>query len=127
MRKYGVCYYTRFDGHEPLKRLDNPVTVQSDRIHHFRLGPVPRLYTPDGVIVMGFKPEFLPIEVIGDRVFLATRPIEARPDVVHAGRRNYVNSFMTMPAVLADVANGAVVPRWVPEVFDTKSWTEFVF
>jgi hypothetical protein len=34
MRKYGVCYYTRFDGHEPLKRLDNPVTGQSDRIHH---------------------------------------------------------------------------------------------
>ena len=177
MRKYEVGYYTRFDGHEPLERFDNPVTGKSERIHHFRLGPVPRLYTPDGVIVMGFKPELLPIEVIGDRVFLATQSIEARPDMVHAGRTNYVNSFMTISALLADVANGAVTSapvhlqlqnktRWaewmgmgdrpggtvargfgskirdldalppavaagarrlVPEIFDTKNWTEFVF
>lgn len=108
---------------------------------------------------------------------LATQSIEARPDMVHAGRTNYVNSFMTMSALLADVANGAVTSapvhlqlqnktRWaewmgmgdrpggtvargfgskirdldalppavaagarrlVPEIFDTKNWTEFVF
>ncbi len=79
---------------------------------------MPRLYTPDGVIVTGFKPEFLPIEVIRARLFLATQSIEARPDVVHAGRKSYVNSFMTLSALLADVANGAVAPRWVPDIFD---------
>jgi hypothetical protein len=177
MRKYEVGYYSRFDSHEPLERFDNPVTGKSVRIHHFRLGPVPRVYTPDGVIVMGFKPSLLPIEVIGDRVFLATESIENRPDMVRQGQTNYVNSFMTMSALLADVANPGVKsapvhlqlqnktrwPEWmgmgdrpggtvargfgtkirdldalppavaagarrmVPEIFDTKNWTEFVF
>jgi hypothetical protein len=177
MRKYEVGYYSRFDGYEPLEQFENPVTGKTVRIHHFRLGPVPRVYTPEGVIVMGFKPSLLPIEVIGDRVFLATESIENRPDMLHPGETNYVNSFMTMSAPLADVVNPAVKsaptnlqlqnkarwPEWlgmgkrpggtvargfgakirdlealppavaagarkmVPEIFDTKNWTEFVF
>jgi hypothetical protein len=177
MRKYEVGYYSRFDGHEPLEQFENPVTGKQVRIHHFRLGPVPRVYTPEGVIVMGFKPVLLPIEVIGERVFLATESIESRPDMVHPGQTTYVNSFMTMSAPLVDVVNRAVKsaptnlqlqnkarwPEWlgmgdrpggtvargfgtkirdldalppavaagarkmVPEIFDTKNWTEFVF
>lgn len=177
MRKYEVGFYTKYDSYEPLEYFDNPVTGQRVPIHHFRLGPVPRVYTPDGVIVMGYNPKLLPIEVIGDRVFLATQSIESVPDAVRPGQTNYVNSFMTMSALLADVANPRVFSapvhlqlqnknkwqswmgmgdrpggtvargfgtkiaglealppavadgarRFVPEIFDTKNWTEFVF
>ncbi len=177
MRKYEVGFYTRYDSYEPLEHFDNPVTGQRMPIHHFRLGPVPRVYTPDGVIAMGYNPKLLPVELIGDRVFLATQSIESAPDAVRPGRTNYVNSFMTMSALLADVANprvlsapvhlqlqnknrwqawmgmddrpggtvargfGTKIPglwalspavaagarRFVPEIFDTKNWTEFVF
>lgn len=177
MRKYEVGFYTKFDGYEPLEQFDNPVTGQRVPIHHFRLGPVPRVYTPEGVIAMGFNPKLLPIETIGDRVFVATQSLESTPDMARPGQTNYVNSFMTMSAPLADVANPKVLAapahlqlqnkgrwqswmgmgdrpggtvargfgtkirdldalpaavregarRFVPEIFDTKNWTEFVF
>lgn len=177
LRKYEVGYYTQFDSYEPLEHFDNPVTGQRVSIHQFRLGPVPRLYSPEGVIAMGYTPKLLPIEVIGDRVFLATQSIESLPDMVNPGQTTYVNSFMTVSALLADVMNpelqsapvhlqlqnknkwqpwmgmgdrpGGTVARSfgskihdldalppgveegarriVPEIFDTKNWTEFVF
>ncbi len=177
MRKYEVGFYTKFDSYEPLEQFDNPITGKRVPIHHFRLGPVPRVYTPDGVIAMGFKPNLLPIETIGERVFLATQSIESVPDMAKPGQTNYVNSFMTLSAALADVADPAVksapahlqlqnksrwqswmgmgerpggtvargfgtnnrdqdalpaadregARRFVPEIFDTKNWTEFVF
>jgi hypothetical protein len=177
MRKYEVGFYTRFDGYEPLEQFDNPVTGQRVPIHHFRLGPVPRVYTPEGVVAMGFNPKLLPIETIGERVFVATQSIENAPDMARPGQTNYVNSFMTMSAPLADVADPKVLAapahlqlqnknrwqawmgmgdrpggtvargfgtkirsldalpaavregarRFVPEIFDTKNWTEFVF
>lgn len=127
MRKYEVGFYTRFDAQEPLEHFDNPVTGQRVPIHHFRLGPVPRVYTPDGVIVMGFNPKLLPIEVIGDRVFLATESIESVPDMVRAGRTQYVNSFMTMSALLADVANPALNSVPVHLQLQNKSrWQEWM-
>jgi hypothetical protein len=177
MRKYEVGFYTKFDGYEPLEEFDNPITGKRVKIHHFRLGPVPRAYTPDGVIVMGFNPNLLAIEIFGDRVFLATQSLESLPDRLRPGTTNYVNSFMTMSAALADVANpkllsapahlqlqnknqwaswlemgdrpgGTVVrgygtkirdldalpavvregaKRFVPEIFDTQNWKEFLF
>lgn len=177
MRKYEVGFYTKFDSHEPLEHFDNPVTGERRHIHHFRLGPVPRLYTKDGVIAMGYTPKILPIELIGDRVFVATQSIESAPDMVRPGRTNYVNSFMTMSATIADVANPAVLSapvhlqlqnknrwqpwmgmgdrpggtvargfgtkiasldalpedvkagarRFVPQIFETADWKEFVF
>lgn len=177
MRKYEVGFYTKIDGEEPLEHFDNPVTGQRVAIHHFRLGPVPRVYTPDGVIAMGYTPVLLPIEVIGDRVFLATQSIESRPDLIRPGETSYTNSFMTFSAPLADVANPAVksapvhmqlqnknrwapwmgmgdrpggtvargfgtkvanldalppavkagAKRFVPQIFDTANWTDFVF
>jgi len=125
MRKYEVGFYSRHDSHEILEHFDNPITGKREAIHQFLLGPVPRVYTPDGVIAMGFTPKALPIEVIGDRVFLATESIENRPDIVHPGKTTYVNSFMTMSAPLQDVINPAVMSapshlqlqnktRWAP-------------
>lgn len=177
MRKYEVGFYTRFDSQEPLEEFLNPVTGKTSAIHHFRLGPVPRLYTPSGVIAMGYTPKLLPIEVIGERVFLATQSIESRPDMVNPGRTSYTNSFMTMSASLADIIDPAVLSapvhvqlqnknrwapwvgmedrpggtvargfggkvasldalpktviegarRFVPEIFDTANWHDFVF
>lgn len=105
MRKYEVGFYTKFDSHEPLEHFDNPITGERRNIHHFRLGPVPRIYTPEGITAMGYTPKALPLELIGDRVFLATQSIEKMPDIVHPGETNYVNSFMTFSALLTDVAN----------------------
>lgn len=109
MRKYEVGFFTRFGSHEALEHFDNPVTGRREPVHHFRLGPVPRLYTPTGVIAMGFTPKLLPIEVMGDRAFLATQSIESSPDMVRPGQTNYVNSFMTMSAPLAQLADPAVL------------------
>lgn len=105
MRKYEVGFYTEFDTHKPLEYFDNPLTGERRSIHHFRLGPVPRIYKPDGIVAMGFNPNPLPLELIGDRVFLATQSIESRPDMIRPGETSYVNSFMTFSALLADVAN----------------------
>lgn len=177
MRKYEVGFYTRHGSHEPLEHFDNPVTGKRHAIHQFLLGPVPRVYTPQGVIAMGFTPKILPIEVIGDRVFVATESIESRPDMLDPGKTTYVNSFMTLSAPLAAVIDprvlsaashlqlqnktrwapwmgmddhpgGTVVrgygskisslaalptdvyvgaKRYVPKIFDTKNWTEFLF
>jgi hypothetical protein len=177
MRKYEVGFYTRYDSQEPLEEFVNPVTGRTSAIHHFRLGPVPRLYTPTGVIAMGYTPKLLPIEVIGDRVFLATQSIESRPDMLDSTRTSYTNSFMTMSASLADITDPTVLSapvhlqlqnknrwapwmgmedrpggtvargfggkvesldalpksvidgarRFVPEIFDTANWHEFVF
>ncbi len=177
MRKYEVGYYTKFDSQEPLEAFENPVTGKTEAIHHFRLGPVPRVYSPEGVIAMGYNPKLLPIEVIGDRVLLATQSIENRPDMIRPGETMYTNSFMTMSATLADVANPKVLSapvhlqlqnknrwapwmgmgdrpggtvargygakirglddlpagvaagarRFVPEIFETATWTEFLF
>jgi hypothetical protein len=125
MRKYEVGFYSRYGSHDILEHFDNPITGKREAIHQFLLGPVPRVYTPDGVIAMGFTPKALPIEVIGDRVFLATESIESRPDMVHPGKTTYVNSFMTMSAPVQDVLNPAITsapshlqlqnkPRWAP-------------
>jgi hypothetical protein len=109
MRKFEVGFYTRYDSHEILEEFDNPLTGQRVPIHVFKLGPVPRLYTPGGVMAMGYTPKLLPIEVIGDRVFLATESIESRPDMVRSGETNYTNSFMTFSAPLAQVLDPKVL------------------
>lgn len=177
MRKFEVGYYTEYDSQKPIENFRNPLTGKTVAIHQFKLGPVPRVYTPDGVIAMGFTPKPLPIEVIGDRVFLATESIENRPDPIRPGKTVYVNSFMTLSAPLESVldpdvhsapvhlqlqnkghwqswmgmqerpggtvargygskiANLDALPkvvkenarRYVPEIFDTANWTEFLF
>jgi hypothetical protein len=177
MTKYEAGIYTAMDSHEPLEEFLNPVTGETLPIHNFRLGPVPRLYTPEGYVVMGYNPNPLPVEVIGDRVFLATQSIESMPSMIEPGVTNYVNSFMTYSAPLSAVLDASVdslpvhmqlqnlnhwapwmnmhgqpggtvargfgakvrgfddlppgvlrgFERYVPEILDTGSWTEFLF
>jgi hypothetical protein len=177
MRKFEVGYYTEYDSQQAIETFLNPLTGKRVAIHQFKLGPVPRAYTSDGVIAMGFTPKLLPIEVIGERVFLATESIENRPDPIRPGKTAYVNSFMTLSAPLSPVLDSNVynVPvhiqlqnkghwqswmgmddrpggtvargygskigsldalpdivkenarKYVPEIFDTANWTEFLF
>jgi len=108
MTKFEAGYYTAIDSYEPMYEFRNPFTDEVLPIFKFRLGPVPRVYTPDGYIVMSYNPNPLPIEVIGDRVFLATQSIESMPDMIRPGKTHYLNSFMTYSALLSDVVDPAV-------------------
>lgn len=105
MLKYEAGYYTAIDSYEPISDFRHPVTGKATRIQNFLLGPVPRGYSPDGYVVMGYNPNPLPLEVIGNRVFLATQSIEAAPSFTDPGETHYINSFMTYSAELADMQN----------------------
>ena len=106
MLKYEAGYFTAIDGYEPLKSFKHPLTGKDTPIRNFRLGPVPRGYSIEkGYVVMGYHPNPLPLEVIADRVFLATQSIESRPDFMDPEKMSYTNSFMTYSASLADMQN----------------------
>ncbi|MEE8307440.1 MAG: DUF1838 family protein [Gammaproteobacteria bacterium] len=105
MIKYEAGYYTVFDSYEPVTTFTNPATKETVPLPSFRLGPVPRGYSPDRFVVMGFHPNPLPLEVIGDRVFLATQSIESGPSFRDPSVTRYTNSFMTYSAALADMQN----------------------
>lgn len=106
MLKYEAGFYTPMDSYEPLKRFTNPVTGEELPVINFRLGPVPRRYTPERFYVMAYDPAPLPLEVIGDRVFLATQSIESRPGFgAPDAPTSYTNSFMTYSSTLADMQN----------------------
>ncbi|NND54440.1 MAG: DUF1838 family protein [Gammaproteobacteria bacterium] len=105
MTKYEAGYYTEIDSYEPLDAVKHPVTGAPVPIQNFLLGPVPRGYSPDGYVVMGYNPNPLPLEVIGERVFLATQSIESSPSFFDPTKTHYTNSFMTYSAELADMQN----------------------
>ena len=107
MRKYEAGYYTAMDSYEPITEFSHPLTGEMMPIVNFRLGPVPRRYTPERFYVMGYDPAPLPLEVIGERVFLATQSIESRPafGAGPEGPMMYTNSFMTYSSTLADMQN----------------------
>jgi hypothetical protein len=105
MIKYEAGYYTAFDSYEPLSTFTNPATQETLPLQSFRLGPVPRGYSPDRFVVMGFHPNPLPLEVIGERVYLATQSIESGPSFSDPKKTRYTNSFMTYSATLADMQN----------------------
>ena len=105
MLKYEAGYYTAIDSYEVIKTFKHPLTGKSVPVQNFRLGPVPRGYDKDKYTVMGYNPNPLPLEVIGDRVFLATQSIESAPSFTDPGETRYTNSFMTYSATLADMQN----------------------
>lgn len=114
LTKFEAGYYTKFDSQEVLKKLENPFTGEMIDIFNFQLGPVIREYKPDEIIAMAYAPDPLPIEVIGDRVFVATQSIEQSPSFftkeeypIEAGDGDisYLNSFMTWSADYDDVVN----------------------
>ncbi len=105
MLKYEAGYYTAIDSYEPIQTFKHPLTGKLLPVQNFRLGPVPRGYDTDKYTVMGYNPNPLPLEVIGDRVFLATQSIESGPSFTEPGKTRYTNSFMTYSATLADMQN----------------------
>lgn len=105
MIKYEAGYYTAIDSYEVLKTFKHPISGKAVPIQNFRLGPVPRGYDTDKYTVMGYNPDPLPLEVIGDRVFLATQSIESGPSFIDPKKTRYTNSFMTYSATLADMQN----------------------
>lgn len=110
MRKYEAGFYTALDSYEALESFTNPITGDELPLENFRLGPVPRRYTPERFFVMAYDPNPLPLEIIGDRVFLPTQSIEARP-MRGAGPDApmlYTNSFMTYSSSLKDMQNPAL-------------------
>ena len=121
MLKYEAGYYTAFDSYEPLSTFTNPATQETLPIRNFRLGPVPRGYSPDRFVVMGFHPNPLPLEVIGDRVFLATQSIESAPSFLDPKVTRYTNSFMTYSATLADMQNGQLASAPVHAQLQNKT------
>jgi len=108
MIKYEAGYYTAIDSYDAIKTFKHPVTGKTMPVQNFRLGPVPRGYDKDKYTVMGYNPNPLPLEVIGDRVFLATQSIESGPSFTKPGETHYTNSFMTYSATLADMQNPAL-------------------
>jgi len=105
MLKYEAGYYTAIDSYEVIETFKHPLTGKMVPVQNFRLGPVPRGYDKDKYTVMGYNPNPLPLEVIGNRVFLATQSIESGPSFTDPGKTRYTNSFMTYSATLADMQN----------------------
>jgi hypothetical protein len=105
MLKYEAGYYTAIDSYEVIKTFKHPLTGKIVPVQNFLLGPVPRGYDKDQYTVMGYNPNPLPLEVIGDRVFLATQSIESGPSFTDPEKTRYTNSFMTYSATLADMQN----------------------
>jgi len=105
MLKYEAGYYTAIDSYDVIQEFKHPLTGDMLPVQNFRLGPVPRGYDKDKYIVMGYNPNPLPLEVIGDRVFLATQSIESSPSFVDPTKTSYTNSFMTYSATLTDMQN----------------------
>lgn len=114
MTKFEAAYFTEYDGDTPIETWDNPYTGETIEIFNFQLGPVRREYRPGEVIAMAYAPTFLPIEVIGDRVFVASESIEEGSNFFEADEYpveasgspvSYLNSFMTWSSALEDVLN----------------------
>jgi hypothetical protein len=116
MKKYEAGVFTRFDSGEVIETWDNPWTGETIEIFPFHLGPVQRVYGPDGVVAMALAPEALPLEEIGDRLFYATQSIATAPSLFDPkefpkespGTEVFLNSFTTFSALARDVYDPAV-------------------
>jgi hypothetical protein len=121
LTKYEAGYYTELDSHTPIESFVNPFTNEHHNTQRFRLGPVPRRYTPEHFYVMAYNPNPLPLEIIGDRVFLATQSIESFPPRKPSGHTLFINSFMTYSASLADMQNPTIASAPVHAQLQNKN------
>ncbi len=121
MIKYEAGYYSSMDDYTPLTHMKHPLTGESIKIQNFLLGPVPRGYTPDKYIVMGYNPNPLPLEIIAGRVFLATQSIESSPGFADPTETRYTNSFGTYSATLEDMQNPDLASAPVHAQLQNKS------
>jgi len=128
MTKYEAGYYTAIDSYDVIKDYKHPVSGKATKIQNFILGPVPRGYSPEGFTVMGYHPNPLPLEVMADRVFLATQSIESSPSFNDPSKTHYTNSFMTYSATLADMQNpelpSAPVHAQIQNKTEWQQWME---
>ncbi|NVK56227.1 MAG: DUF1838 family protein [Alteromonadaceae bacterium] len=116
LKHYEVGYYTEFDTDKPITHWKNPVTGKTIELETFILGPVGRVYTPNGIIAPGIAPQPLRVSVIGDRVYVPTQSIEAFPNMfkpeewpeLSSGDKTYWDSMSTYSAPLADVLDPAL-------------------
>ncbi|MEO0411980.1 MAG: DUF1838 family protein [Pseudomonadota bacterium] len=118
MTKFEAAYFTEFDSDNPIETWDNPFTGETIEIFNFQLGPVQREYRPGEVTAMAYAPTFVPIEVIGERVFVASHSIDEGANFFTADEYpieasgspvSYLNSFMTWSANVEDVANPEIM------------------
>jgi hypothetical protein len=127
MLKYEAGFYTAIDSYEVIETFKHPLTGKMLPVQNFRLGPVPRGYDTDKYTVMGYNPNPLPLEVIGDRVFLATQSIESGPSFTEPGKTRYTNSFMTYSAMLADMQNADLASAPVHAQLQNKTeWSPWM-
>jgi len=111
VKHYEVGYYTEFDTDKPITHWKNPITGEEIELELFILGPISRLYTPQGVISPGLAPQPLQVTVIGDRVFLPMQSIESFPNMfspeewplLSDSPKIYWDSMSTYSASLAEV------------------------
>lgn len=111
LKHYEVGYYTEFDTDKPITEWLNPVTGKVVELETFILGPITRIYTPEGVIAPGLAPIPLRINVIGDRVFVPSHSIESFPNMfspsewpeLSSGPKIYWDSMSTYSAPLSEV------------------------
>lgn len=121
LTKYEAGFYTELDSYQPIESFVNPFTQERLPVQRFRLGPVPRRYTPERFYVMAYNPNPLPLEVIGDRVFLATQSIESFPPREASGNTLFINSFMTYSAKLADMQDPTIASAPVHAQLQNKT------
>lgn len=113
LKHYEVGYFTEFDTDNPISHWKNPVTGKTVELETFILGPIGRMYTPQGVIAPGLAPKPLRIDVIGDRVYAPSHSIESFPNMfspdewpeLSSGPKVYWDSMSTYSAPLADILN----------------------
>ena len=127
MTKYEAGYYTELDSYNPIESFVNPFTNKTHAIKNFLLGPVPRRYTPEGFYFMAYNPNPLPLEVIGDRVFLATQSIESFQIPGEPPKTMYINSFMTFSATLADMQDSSIASAPVhTQLHNKTAWAPWM-
>lgn len=135
LKHYEVGYYTEFDTDKPITHWLNPVTGKTVELEPFILGPISRMYTPEGFVAPGLAPEPLQIKVIGDRVYAPSHSIEVFPNMfqpkdwpeLSSGPKVFWDSMSTYSAKLEDVLNSDLKSaKAVIQMQNLTSWQPFL-
>ncbi|WP_187276568.1 DUF1838 family protein [Parahaliea maris] len=113
LRHYEVGYYCEFDTDNPITHWTNPVTGKTVELEQFVLGPIGRMYTPQGIIAPGIAPNPLRVNVVGNRVFVPAQSLETFPNMftpeefpeLSSGPTIFWDSMYTFSANIEDVLN----------------------
>ena len=111
LKHYEVGYYTEFDTDKPITHWTNPVNGKEVELETFILGPIGRMYTPEGISAPGLAPHPLRISTVGDRIYVPFHSIEVFPNMfspeewpeLSSGPKIYWDSMSTYSAPIAEV------------------------